>query len=103
MGATFRVLLKAQVRPELSGEFERAWVAGSPAVSGHPANRGHWLARSDQESDTYYVVSDWTDEPAFRAFESSDTHLSHRKQLHPYLTGGSMATMRLVAGAGVPA
>jgi heme-degrading monooxygenase HmoA len=68
-------------------------------VAGHPANRGHWLARIDQEQDAYYVVSDWTDEPSFRAFESSDSHLSHRQQMRPYLAGGSMATMQIVAGA----
>lgn len=98
MTATFRVLLKAQIRPGTTVEFERSWVQASDAVSGHPANRGHWLARSDDDANTYYVISDWTDEPSFREFESSEAHLTHRTMMRPYLTGGSMATMRLVAG-----
>jgi heme-degrading monooxygenase HmoA len=99
MDATFRVLLQVQVRPELADDFEREWHAGSSAVAGHPANRGHWLSRGDKEEHTYYVVSDWTDEPSFRAFESSPVHLEHRQKMHPYRTGGSMTTMRIVAGA----
>ncbi|MFH9983378.1 hypothetical protein ACH4ND_29995 [Streptomyces sp. NPDC017179] len=37
------------------------------------------------------------DEPRFRAFETSDTHLRHRTKLPPLRSGGSMATMRIVA------
>lgn len=99
MTATFRVLLTAKVVPGRAVEFEREWRAGSHVIAGQPANRGHWLSRSDQEDDTYFVQSDWTDEPSFRAFESSDAHLTHRRGMHPYLAGGSMVTMSIVAGA----
>jgi heme-degrading monooxygenase HmoA len=100
--ATFRVLLRVEVRPGLETDFEGEWRAGSEVVAGQPANRGHWLSRSDKEDSTYYVVSDWTDEPSFRAFESSPAHLEHRQRMHPYRTGGSMTTMRIVAGASHP-
>ncbi len=102
MGATFRVLLKVEVKDGLEAGFEREWLAGSDAVAGHPANRGHWLSRDDKDPHTYYVVSDWTDEESFRAFEGSPTHLEHRQRMHPYRTGGSMTTMRIVAGAAHP-
>lgn len=96
--AGFRVLLKVDIVPGQEKEFERAWSQGRPAVTGHPANRGHWLCAADGDASTYYVVSDWTDEPSFRDFERSETHLSHRAQLHPFRTGGSMTTMTIVAG-----
>jgi heme-degrading monooxygenase HmoA len=99
MTATFRVLLQVEVRPGLEDAFEQEWRAGSEVVAGQPANRGHWLSRSEKEERTYYVVSDWTDEPSFRAFESSPAHLEHRQRMHPYRSGGSMTTMRIVAGA----
>jgi heme-degrading monooxygenase HmoA len=99
MNADFRVLLKVRVVPGLEAEFEREWLAGDEVVAGHPANRGHWLARSDQEENTYYVISDWSDEPSFREFERSDTHVEHRQRMFPYRVGGEMATMRIVAGS----
>lgn len=99
MTATFRVLLKVEVRPGLEAGFEQQWRAGDEEVTRQTANRGHWLSRSDTEDHVYYVISDWTDEASFRAFESSDVHLEHRKKLHPYRVGGSMATMRILAGA----
>ena len=54
------------------------------------------LARSSTEEHVYYIVSDWVDEPRFREFEKSQDHLEHRKALHPFRTGGSMATMQVV-------
>ena len=100
MTARFRVLLRVQVAADRSAEFECEWQAGHDVVAGQPVNHGHWLARSDHEDDTYYVISDWTDEASFRAFESSEAHLRHRQALRPYHVNGSMTTMRIVAGGG---
>jgi len=96
--AGFRVLLKVDVVPGKEADVEREWLAGRDIIAGHPANRGHWLCRSDSESTTYYVTSDWTDEAQFREFERSEAHLAHRSKLHPYRVGGSMATMSVLAG-----
>jgi len=98
VGASFRVLLKVEIPVGTDTDFEQEWRSAAPAVAGHPANRGHWLSRSDQEANTYYVISDWVDEPTFREFESSETHLAHRKRMHPFRVSGSMATMRILAG-----
>ena len=97
--ATFRVMLRMQIKPGMEADFERMWQEVGDSVTGHPANRGQWLAKSTAENEDgiYYIVSDWVDEPQFRAFETSDTHLQHRTKLHPFRSGGSMATMRIVA------
>jgi heme-degrading monooxygenase HmoA len=93
----FRVMLRMQIKPGLAEEFERTWTAVGDSVTSHPANLGQWLSRSADEDDIYYIVSDWVDEPRFREFETSDRHLEHRQKLHPYRSGGTMATMQVVA------
>jgi heme-degrading monooxygenase HmoA len=100
--AAFRVVLRMLVKPGMAAEFERVWLEIGDAVTSHPANLGQWLARADEETENetgnvYYIVSDWVDEPRFREFETSDRHLEHREKLHPYRSGGSMTTMRIVA------
>ncbi|MEV5753943.1 antibiotic biosynthesis monooxygenase family protein [Actinoallomurus sp. NPDC052308] len=104
----FRVMLRMQIHQGMEQEFEQTWHSVGKAVTDHPANIGQWLSRSDEEDNVYYIVSDWTDEPRFREFEHSDTHLAHRTKLHPYRSGGSMTTMHVVyamtgAGAAAPA
>ncbi|MEU7985004.1 antibiotic biosynthesis monooxygenase family protein [Streptosporangium canum] len=102
----FRVLLRMQIRSGMEREFERTWLQVGRAVTDHPANLGQWLSRSQEEEGVYYIVSDWADERRFREFEHSEGHLAHRTRLHPFRSGGSMTTMRVVyamtgAGAGL--
>lgn len=92
----FRVMLRMQIKPGMDKEFERTWYQVGDAVTQHPANRGQWLSKSEEEEGVYYIVSDWVDEPRFREFEKSDRHLEHRTKLHPYRSGGSMTTMTVV-------
>ncbi|HYS40546.1 MAG TPA: antibiotic biosynthesis monooxygenase family protein [Pseudonocardiaceae bacterium] len=92
----FRVMLTMHIKPGMGADFEHTWQEVSAAVSGHPANLGHWLLRSSTDDDLYYVCSDWVDEPRFREFEGSPTHVEHRQKLHPYRSSGTMATMRVV-------
>jgi heme-degrading monooxygenase HmoA len=94
--ATFRVMLRMQIKPGMEGQFEDAWTAVGSAVTSDSANLGQWLARSSDEDGVYYIVSDWVDEPRFRQFEHSDAHVKHRERLHPFRSGGSMATMHVV-------
>jgi heme-degrading monooxygenase HmoA len=101
---TFRVMLRMRIKPGMAADFERTWIAVGDSVTSHPANLGQWLSHSadKDEDDTeageiYYIVSDWVSERAFREFETSDRHLEHRRKLHPYRSGGSMTTMRVVA------
>jgi heme-degrading monooxygenase HmoA len=93
----FRVMLRMRIKPGMEDEFERTWLAVGESVTSHPANLGQWLSRSDDEAGVYYVVSDWVDEARFREFETSDRHVLHRTTLHPYRSGGTMTTMRVVA------
>ncbi|MBB5957442.1 heme-degrading monooxygenase HmoA [Saccharothrix tamanrassetensis] len=97
MGDVFRVQLRMQIKPGCEQDFERVWLEVGDSVTGHPANLGQWLARSLEEPGIYYITSDWVDEPRFRQFETSERHLAHRQLLHPYRSGGSMTTMRVVA------
>jgi heme-degrading monooxygenase HmoA len=92
----FRVELTMQIHPGREQEFEQTWLRIGEAVTGHPANLGQWLARSDEQDGTYVIVSDWVDEPRFREFERSDRHLKHRQLLHPLRSGGSMKTMHVL-------
>lgn len=93
----FRVMLRMEVEPGSADAFEEEWVKGTDAVTGHPANLGQWLARDTVERSVYWIVSDWVDEPGFRAFEDSPAHLEHRARLHPFRSGGSFHTMEIVA------
>jgi heme-degrading monooxygenase HmoA len=90
---SFRVLLRMQIKPGMTDDFERTWLDVGKAVTDHPANLGQWLLRSTDEDGVYFIVSDWLDEPRFREFEHSPEHVEHRTKLHPYRSGGSMWTM----------
>jgi heme-degrading monooxygenase HmoA len=92
----FRVMLRMQATPGQEAEFERVWAAGAEIIAREPASRGQWLARSAEEGGVYYIVSDWTDELAFRTYERSARHRQHRSRLHPYRASGSMTTMNVL-------
>jgi heme-degrading monooxygenase HmoA len=101
----FRVMLRLNIIPGKERDFERTWLEIGKVVTDQSANIGQWLLRSAEEDGVYYIVSDWLDEPRFRAFENSDEHVEHRQKLHPFRNGGSMTTMHIVydlpgAGAG---
>jgi heme-degrading monooxygenase HmoA len=96
----YRVLLRMAVRPGQEEQFERAWNEGAAEIAAEPANVGQTLARAQADGDeesVYYIVSDWTDEPAFREYEVSERHRVHRARLHPYRSSGSMTTMTVVS------
>ena len=97
MSATFRVLLTMDVAPGRAAEFEAAWSAVAAVVAADPANRGQALMRSCDQPHVYHVLSDWTDEAAFRSFERSPEHAANRTRLGPYRTGVAMTTMHVVA------
>lgn len=106
MDQAFRVLLRMQIKPGMEQGFERTWLDVGSVITDHPANLGQWLMKSAEEEGIYYIVSDWADETRFREFERSDEHIDHRQRLHPFRSGGSMTTMRVVyhlTGAGVAA
>ena len=99
---TFRVLLRMELHEGGEAEFEKAWLAGADVITSQSANLGQCLAPSAEEPAVYYVISDWTDEASFRAYELSVEHLEHRERLHPYRRSGTMAVMNVahsLAGA----
>ena len=91
----FRVMLTMQIKPGCDEDFERVWLEIGDAVTSHPANLGQSLSKGSD--GVYYITSDWVGEPQFREFEHGERHLAHREKLHPYRSGGSMATMHVVA------
>ncbi len=99
----FRVMLRMQIHPGMEKDFEDTWHAVGGMITEVPANLGQWLSRSLDEDSVYYIVSDWVNEVRFREFETSSQHLEHRTKLHPFRSGGTMTTMRVVyslTGAG---
>jgi heme-degrading monooxygenase HmoA len=92
----FRVLLRMRCHPGRGADFEQAWQEGAALIAAQDANHGQWLARSTEDPATFYVVSDWTDEPAFRAYEHSAVHQEHLARLRPFRADGEMTTMDLV-------
>ncbi|WBB81515.1 antibiotic biosynthesis monooxygenase [Micromonospora sp. WMMD882] len=92
----FRVMLRFDINPGMEDGFEQTWHSIGNVITEHPANLGQWLLKDSEKDHTYYVISDWVDEPRFREFEHSDGHVEHRKKLHPYRHGGAMWTMNVV-------
>jgi heme-degrading monooxygenase HmoA len=92
----FRVLLSMDVHADRAPEFERAWTAVASAIAGHPANLAQALMRGNDGDGRYHILSDWTDEAAFRDFEHSEAHVAYRARLAPYRAGVTMTTMHVV-------
>ncbi|WP_240135290.1 NAD(P)-binding domain-containing protein [Streptomyces sp. MUM 178J] len=95
----FRVILRMEIQPGTQDDFERTWWEVGSAIARQPANRGQTLTRATESeggAPVYYVVTDWTDEEAFRAFELSEAHVGHRRRLGRYRTGGEMTTTQVV-------
>ncbi|MCX2185384.1 antibiotic biosynthesis monooxygenase [Streptomyces sp. SKN60] len=92
----FRVLLRMEIRPGTEREFESTWLDIGRRIAAEPANLGQTLIRDVEDTGVYWVITDWTDEPAFRAFETSAAHVDNRRRLQPYRTGGEMRLTRVV-------
>ncbi|MFI1395508.1 NAD(P)-binding domain-containing protein [Streptomyces sp. NPDC020681] len=92
----FRVILRMEILPGVQEEFEKIWWEVGSAIARQPANRGQTLVRSVDEDRVYYVITDWADEPSFRAFERSEAHVEHRRRLKPYRGGGHMTLTETV-------
>lgn len=91
----FRVVLHIDVAEHGTDGFETAWREVAGVIGAEPANLGQWLLRDTADGTRYVVVSDWTGEAAFRAFELSAAHVVNRRRLAPFRRGGSMLTMTI--------
>ena len=96
MSASFRVLLEMDVAPAQAAQFEAAWSEVAGVVATNPANRGQALMRDCDHPGRYHVLSDWTDEDAFRRFERSAEHAGNRARLAPYRAGVAMTTLHVL-------
>jgi len=94
---TFRVVLQMDVAPQHAAEFEAAWSEVANSVAANAANLGQALMRSCEHPCQYFVLSDWTNEVAFRTFERSAEHVSNRATLARYRTGVVMTTTHVLA------
>jgi len=79
-----RVLVRTQIYPGMADEFERVYMETDADLADDPASLHRWLLRSATEENVYYIMSDWTSEEGFRAFEAGATHVAHAAKLYPY-------------------
>jgi heme-degrading monooxygenase HmoA len=91
-----RVLLQIEVQPGREGEFEQLWLEHSGYIRTLPANHGQWLLRRTDLPNAFVVLTDWTDEAAFRAFERSEAQQAYLRRLWPLRVGGSMSLLTTV-------
>ncbi|MEV5341647.1 antibiotic biosynthesis monooxygenase family protein [Streptomyces sp. NPDC052676] len=92
----FRVLLRMEIRPGTEREFERTWLDIGNGIAAEPANLGQTLIRDVEKTGVYWVITDWTDERAFRSFELSAAHVDNRRRLQPFRTSGEMLLTQVV-------
>ncbi|MGC9668381.1 antibiotic biosynthesis monooxygenase family protein [Planosporangium sp. 12N6] len=91
-----RVLLQIDVQPGREREFERLWREHSSRIRELPDNHGQWLLRRTDDPSRYVVLTDWTDEESFRAFERSEAQQEYLRRLRPLRAGGGMTLLTLV-------
>jgi heme-degrading monooxygenase HmoA len=89
----FRVVLRFEVREGMEQDFESTWREIGESIAAQSPILNQWLLRGVDEPRTYWIMSDWADEPTFRAFELGAPHVEHRKRLAPYRASVSMTTM----------
>ncbi|WP_368733307.1 antibiotic biosynthesis monooxygenase [Streptomyces alkaliphilus] len=90
MSAGLRVLLRIDVVEGREAEFEELWRTHAKHVHTLPDNHGQQLLRSRGERGRYVVLTDWTDEPTFRAFERSEEQQAYLRRLWPLRADGEM-------------
>ncbi|MFG3233941.1 antibiotic biosynthesis monooxygenase family protein [Streptomyces antibioticus] len=93
MSAGLRVLLEIRIAPGRESEFEELWRRHAEEVRLLPDNHGQRLYRQAGLDGCYTVLTDWTDEPSFRAFERSDAQQAYLKRLWPMREGGAMSLL----------
>ncbi|MEV4875837.1 antibiotic biosynthesis monooxygenase family protein [Streptomyces cyaneofuscatus] len=91
-----RVLLQIRITEGHEAEFEELWRAHAETVRRFPDNHGQQLLRRTGERGSYTVLTDWTDEPSFRAFEQSPEQQSYLKKLWAIRAGGQMHLLEAV-------
>jgi len=90
MTAGLRVLLRIRISEGHEQEFEELWRGHAETVRRLPGNHGQQLLRTGGTKGDYTVLTDWTDEPAFRAFERSAEQQAYLNRLWPIRAGGEM-------------
>ncbi|MEV5985404.1 antibiotic biosynthesis monooxygenase family protein [Streptomyces sp. NPDC052051] len=90
MTAELRVFLRIEIAEGREAEFEELWLEHARTVRRFPHNHGQQLLRQTDQPGVYTVLTDWTDEPSFRAFEQSPEQQAYLKRLWPMRTVGEM-------------
>ncbi|MFJ8107279.1 antibiotic biosynthesis monooxygenase family protein [Streptomyces sp. NPDC096132] len=93
MSAGLRVLLEIRIAPGREADFEELWREHAEHVRGLPDNHGQQLYRLAGSDGHYTVLTDWTDEPSFRAFERSDAQQAYLGRLWSMREGGAMSLL----------
>lgn len=95
-GVPLRVLLSIEIHAGQQDEFEQLWWEHARTVANDSANLGQSLSVQTDSAANYVVITDWADEPAFRAFERSNAQQEYLKRLWPLRAGGSMTLLRTI-------
>ncbi|MFC9427870.1 antibiotic biosynthesis monooxygenase family protein [Streptomyces sp. NPDC056987] len=93
MSPGLRVLLEIRIAPGHEAEFEELWRGHADLVRRLPDNHGQQLYRLAGSDGCYTVLTDWTDEPSFRAFERSEAQQAYLGRLWPMREGGGMSLL----------
>ncbi|MFI8089633.1 antibiotic biosynthesis monooxygenase family protein [Streptomyces sp. NPDC086080] len=96
MTPALRVLLRIRIVEGHETEFEELWRAHAETVRGFADNHGQHLLRAPGEHGSYTVLTDWTDEPSFRAFERSPEQQAYLRRLWAIRAGGDMQLLEVV-------
>ncbi|RCG25316.1 antibiotic biosynthesis monooxygenase [Streptomyces reniochalinae] len=92
------MLLRIRISPGHEAEFEKLWAEHAETVRGFPDNHGQQLLRTRGRPGDYTVLTDWTDEPSFRAFEHSPQQQAYLTRLWAIRAGGEMQLLDVVRG-----
>ncbi|MFJ3904260.1 putative quinol monooxygenase [Streptomyces sp. NPDC090025] len=97
--AGLRVLLQIRIKDGQEAAFEELWLGHAETVRTFPDNHGQQLLRLTGEPGAFTVLTDWTDEPSFRAFEQSPEQQAYLQRLWPMRAGGEMHLLEPLHGS----
>ena len=97
MRTGLRVVLDIEVDPASEEQFLTLWHEHAARIRHDPENHGQSLSSYRDQPGRFLVISDWTDEAAFRTFERSATQQAYLTRLWPLRRRGSMTLLDVVA------
>ncbi|WP_433203167.1 antibiotic biosynthesis monooxygenase family protein [Nocardia sp. CA-107356] len=94
---TARVMVRARIRAGEEAAFEAAYAQVTAQVAGTPGHIRDELLRPCADDDHYILLSEWTDEAAFLAWEDAPIHRQTTTPMRPYWAGRVRRDIHIVA------